>query len=112
MSLWSSYFRETLPTRAPVRPIRIMHLTSVHCAFDIRIFHKECKSLADAGYQVTLVVPHLRDEEAGGVHVHAIPEARGRLSRMTKTVWRVYREAVRRPAEVYHFHDPELIPAG
>jgi glycosyltransferase involved in cell wall biosynthesis len=84
----------------------------VHSAFDIRIFEKECRSLAQAGYQVTLVAPHLRDEEAGGVHVHAIPEARGRLSRMTRTVWRVYREAVRRPAEVYHFHDPELIPAG
>jgi len=112
MSLWSSLSRETLPTGAPVRPIRIMHLTSVHSAFDIRIFQKECKSLASAGHRVTLVVPHLRDEEAGGVHVQAIPEAGGRLSRMTRTVWRVYREAVRRPAEVYHFHDPELIPAG
>jgi len=31
---------------------------------------------------------------------------------MTRTVWSMYREAIRQDADLYHFHDPELILAG
>jgi glycosyltransferase involved in cell wall biosynthesis len=96
-----------------MKPAKIVHLTSVHRAFDIRIFHKECRSLARAGHQVTFVVPHDKDELVDGVRFKGVPKAGGgRLSRMTKTVWKVYREAVRQDADVYHFHDSELIPVG
>lgn len=91
---------------------RVVHLTSAHAPFDVRIFHKECRSIAHAGYDVTLVACHDRDDIVDGVQLKAIPRRSGRLSRMTRGVWAAYREAVRQNANVYHFHDPELILAG
>jgi glycosyltransferase involved in cell wall biosynthesis len=94
--------------------IKIVHLTSVHSAFDMRIFAKECRSLAQAGFDVTIIAPHSLDEIVDGVHIKAVPpiDGKGRLRRMTGTVWRVLREGLRQNADLYHFHDPELIPLG
>jgi glycosyltransferase involved in cell wall biosynthesis len=85
-------------------------ITSVHPASDVRILRKECASLARAGFQVTLVAQNECDETIDGVRIKAIPTGGGRFSRLTKTVWKVWREAERLDADIYHFHDPELIP--
>src|SRR5215207_1257706 len=83
---------------------KVVHLTSVHSPSDIRIFFKECRSLAAAGYEVVLVAPGGKDRFVEGVQVRAITKAARRLERMTKIVWAVYRAAVRERAEIYHFH--------
>ena len=89
---------------------KVVHLTSVHKAFDVRVFHKECKSLARSGKHVVLVVPHERDEIVDSIEVKGIQVSSGRLSRMTRSAWSLYKEAKRQNGDVYHFHDPELIP--
>lgn len=92
--------------------VKVCVLTSAHAAFDDRIFEKEARSLARAGHEVVLIAPHDRDEEADGIRVRGVPPARNRLERMLLTSVRVLRAGLRERAGVYHFHDPELIPAG
>jgi len=83
-------------------------LTSVHSPFDHRIFFKQAKSLQKAGYRLTIVAPHDRDEIVDGIKFVALPGTRNRLERMMGT-WRVFRLALRQKADIYHFHDPELL---
>lgn len=92
--------------------VRVVQMTSVHPAWDNRIFHKECKSLAGAGYSVTLVAPHSRDEYIDEVSIRAVPPPKGRLERLFSTLWKVYRVSSKADAAIYHFHDPELILIG
>ncbi|MCY2990960.1 MAG: glycosyltransferase family 4 protein [Planctomycetota bacterium] len=95
--------------------MKVVHMTSVHRWNDMRIQAKMCRSLARAGHEVHLVVPREDGppvEQLDGVWLHAVPCPRGRCQRLTQTVLRVWRRAQAIPADVYHFHDPELIPAG
>lgn len=87
-------------------------MTSVHPATDQRIFRKECRSLARAGLKVTIVGPHPKDTVEELVQIKSVPRDKPRIARMTRTVWRVYQEARKLDADIYHFHDPELIPAA
>jgi len=90
----------------------VCHLTSVHPANDTRIFEKECLSLAAAGYDVHLVAPAAESGRVRGITIAAVPPARGRVARAIVTTARVVARAMSIRARVYHFHDPELIPAG
>ena len=94
--------------------MKIAHLTSLHPRYDTRIFIKMCSSLATHGYDVFLIVADgLGDEVKNGVSIHDVgPNLGGRLSRMSKTVKRVFDAALKLDVEIYHLHDPELIPIG
>jgi glycosyltransferase involved in cell wall biosynthesis len=91
---------------------RVTHLTSVHSAIDSRIFHKECKSLAEAGYEVTLIAPHHKTETIDGVRIVPVRRNKRRYRRMTQTMIDIWRKARQSEADLYHFHDPELLLVG
>jgi glycosyltransferase involved in cell wall biosynthesis len=94
-------------------PFPIAHLTSAHPRDDTRIFYKECKSLAKAGYRVTLIVADGKgDANVADVSIRDVDKSTSRLGRMVNTTRRIYEAAQELDAEIFHFHDPELMPVG
>lgn len=98
----------------------ICHLSSVHIHFDTRIFYKECRSLARAGYDVRLIARTPGTEsientvcaDSGQVKVIPFREYKSRLKRILLSSFRMFRAARKQKAVLYHFHDPELLPVG
>lgn len=93
--------------------MRVVHLTSAHPRDDIRIFHKECRSLANADYEVTLVVADgLSDATRDDVQIIDVGCSRGRWDRIFRVTKRVRDRAIKLDKDVYHLHDPELLPVA
>lgn len=91
---------------------KICVLTTVHQAYDGRIYHKQCKSLKKAGYDVTLLAPKpdkmIKDD---GINLIPIEKPKNELKRFLHA-FKVFKLAKETKADLYHFHDPELIPVG
>lgn len=92
--------------------IKVVHITTVHQVFDVRIFHKEASTLASSGFDVVLIACADREEILNGVRILPLRKPANRWERMTRTVWQAFRLALHEKADIYHFHDPELITAG
>jgi len=91
----------------------ICHLTSVHPRHDMRIFYKECRSLATVYPSVSLLVADGKgDEFRDGVSIVDVGAPRNRMDRITKFSNRIFKCALELNSEVYHIHDPELLHVG
>lgn len=96
---------------SPAANLKICHFTSAHRPYDVRIFLKECTSLANAGFEVFLVAANCTEEEKNGVKIINVPVPdAGRIKRIINTAPRIYKKALSLNADIYHFHDPELLP--
>lgn len=99
--------------RAIVPAMRVVHLASQHPADDVRIFLKECRSLAQAGYDVHYVAPGAADGRRDGVTLHGFALPGGyRPLQIVRRLWRVWRTARPIRAELVHFHEPALLPVA
>jgi glycosyltransferase involved in cell wall biosynthesis len=93
--------------------MRIASLTSVHPRFDSRIFLKQCKSLVNTGHEVTLIVADSKGDEAKDqIQIRDVGASKGRFDRILNAPDRVFAEACKVVADIYHLHDPELLPIG
>lgn len=92
--------------------IKVCHITSVHNRYDTRIFLKECTSLAQAGYDVTLLVADEKPPEVkNAVSIISVAGLlNSRVKRIIKSSKIMFNKALEIDAEIYHLHDPELLP--
>jgi hypothetical protein len=93
--------------------VHVVHFSTVHPADDTRIFAKQCVSLAEAGFRVTLIAPGdgttiIRD----GVTCRSLRVPKGRALRMTVGQFKMLGILLWCRADLFHFHDPELLPTG
>ncbi|MCX7124324.1 MAG: group 1 glycosyl transferase, partial [Gammaproteobacteria bacterium] len=91
---------------------KVVHITSVHTRYDVRIFFKECISLSENGFDVTLISPESKEQFASAVRHKSLPRAKSRLDRFFRVGFHALILALREKADIYHLHDPELIPLG
>lgn len=91
--------------------MKVCHLSSVHYAMDTRIFYKMCQALKE-DYEVTLIAHHPQKETVNGVHIIPFKVFRNRNVRVLFSWLLMFRLAIKQKAQIYHFHDPELIPCG
>jgi glycosyltransferase involved in cell wall biosynthesis len=95
------------------RRARVAHVTTVHGPRDVRICLKQAATLAAHGFDVVELAARAdQPETVNGVRIVPVGRARNRIDRFTRVLWRTYRAARRSGAEVYHLHDPELLPLG
>lgn len=93
-----------------MKTYKICHITTVHPEKDIRIFQKECVSLAQNGFHVTLLVRGKVSDNANNVEIKgigALPS--NRIRRFLYGVNAAYKAAMQQNADLYHIHDPELL---
>lgn len=87
-------------------------ITSVHHAYDGRIYYKQCQSLQKSGYRVVLIAPRPEQvEHANGVELIPFDKPKSRLKRFL-TGFHIYKLAKKTDADIYHFHDPDLLFVG
>jgi len=101
--------KEVTGTGSPAR-FHAVHLTSAHPADDTRIFHKECRTLVEAGFRVTLVNAMGVRGRRNGVDLRSVSKPSGRLERMTYTAAKVVCLGLSLKPDIIHIHDSELLP--
>lgn len=98
------------------KPIKILHISTVHPRYDSRIRIKQLRSIVKGGrYDVNMLVQDGLPDETdgpGGFAIRSVGPPLCRIRRMTVGGLRMVREALRLKPDIVHFHDPELMPWG
>ncbi len=90
---------------------KICHITSVHPRYELRILKKQCVTLAQNGYDVTLIVNDNKgDEVFEGVKIIATGfSPKNRLDRFLNSRKYILKKARSIKADVFQLHDPDLL---
>lgn len=91
---------------------KVCHFSTVHILHDPRVLYRECMSLAKHGYDTYLVIQADKAETINGVKIVPLKKRRSRFARIFFSTWVAFFKVLKLKADIYHFHDPELIFHG
>ena len=94
--------------------VKVCQITTAHSRYDVRILDKISVSLQNNGYEVFLLIADQKPNEVYK-NVNIISTnflAKNRIHRMLFAKKKIFKKAKEINAEIYHFHDPELLPIG
>src|SRR5699024_6698060 len=92
--------------------MKICHLTSVHKDNDVRIVLKEVYSLSKSYETVLLVNNPTQSTDTQFRKVNLELKFNNRLSRIIFSKRLILKKSLEVEADIYHFHDPELLSVG
>lgn len=93
--------------------MKVAHITTVHPRNDNRIFYKECVSLNEKGYDISLIIAGEESEKIDGINIIGYEKEVSRVKRIVKTsFFELIKVCKSVNADIYHFHDPEIIFVG
>jgi glycosyltransferase involved in cell wall biosynthesis len=91
----------------------VVKLANGHSPFDTRIFIKEAAALVDAGYTVSLIIPHHENLVRDGVTLIAVPPRMKGFGKLVVNPWNIFWKALKQPTQaVFHIHDSDILFVG
>lgn len=91
---------------------KVCIMSTGHYALDHRIYYKQARTLASAGNEVVIIAQYDGKPTVDGIRISALTKPGNRLRRMLLLNLIVFLRALQEKADVYHFHDPEMLPVG
>ncbi len=89
--------------------IKVCHFSSVHSIYDTRVYNRECVSMAKY-FDVTLIAIGSFTGTKNGVKIIGINKTTNKLNRIFVTTIKVFAQAIKTDAQIYHIHDAEMLP--
>lgn len=89
---------------------RIAMVTTAHPHDDVRIYHKEAKTLSRAGWRVEIINAHFGGTDENGIRFCRVALPGGRLWRMASARKVAAEALLQSRADICMLHDPELLP--
>jgi len=91
----------------------VVMLANGHSPFDTRIFVKQARTLSAAGYKVSIIVPHQRDELREGVAIISTPLRRAGFGKLFLNPITIFRKAFNQPNDsIFCIHDSDILFVG
>ena len=92
---------------------KVCHVSILHHRYDIRIFHKECVTLSNLNYEVSLIVcDDLANEIINDVSIYSVGKYKNKLERFLQYQNKIWLQIRSIHPDIVHFHDPELVFLG